>query len=305
MSRIPAIRVVGATFQLGRRSTSPISASNTDASVDTGVVATKRPHITDECKTSRMRIDLHINQALAPFDDVIACAVRADTATYDAVWVLDHLASMEPSRNKGQMLDPHVLLGAIATRTSRVNLGVLVNNAAVRPAEVIAGATATLDIVSHGRAVLGLGAGAAPGTYFASEHEALGNRLEASLEARHDRLLDTLSRVRAIWSGEHNDAVVFPRPTKNVPVIVGVNSVALARRAAAAGCGINVRGDHPKAAEILACADTTLGDFASSVWFPYDKALTDPSHPRITELERQGVTRVILLTTQPDEVLNA
>ena len=77
-----------------------------------------------------MRIDLHINQALAPFDDVIACAVRADAATYDAVWVLDHLASMEPSRNKGQMLDPHVLLGAIATRTSRVNLGVLVNNAA-------------------------------------------------------------------------------------------------------------------------------------------------------------------------------
>jgi alkanesulfonate monooxygenase SsuD/methylene tetrahydromethanopterin reductase-like flavin-dependent oxidoreductase (luciferase family) len=201
---------------------------------------------------------------------------------------------MEPSRNKGQMLDPHVLLGAIATRTSRVNLGVLVNNAAVRPAEVIAGATATLDIVSHGRAVLGLGAGAAPGTYFASEHEALGNRL-----------LNTLSRVRAIWNGKHNDAVVFPRPTKNVPVVVGVNSVALARRAAAAGCGINVRGDHPRATEILACADTTLGNFASSVWFPYDKALTDPSHPRITELKRQGVARVILLTTQPDEVLNA
>jgi alkanesulfonate monooxygenase SsuD/methylene tetrahydromethanopterin reductase-like flavin-dependent oxidoreductase (luciferase family) len=212
---------------------------------------------------------------------------------------------MEPARNKGQMLDPHVLLGTIAARTSRVNLGVLVNNVAVRPAEVIAGATATLDIVSRGRAVLGLGAGAAPGTYFASEHEALGNHLEPSLETRHDRLLDTLSRVRSIWNGEHNDNVVFPRPTKNVPVVVGVNSVALARRAAAAGCGINVRGDHPKAREILTCADTTLGDWSSSVWFPYDKALTDPSHPRITDLERLGVARVILLTSQPDDVLNA
>jgi alkanesulfonate monooxygenase SsuD/methylene tetrahydromethanopterin reductase-like flavin-dependent oxidoreductase (luciferase family) len=252
-----------------------------------------------------MRIDLHINQALAPAVDVIECAVRAELSVYDTVWVLDHLASMEPARNKGQMLDPHVLLGAIATRTSRVNLGVLVNNAAVRPAEVIAGATATLDIVSHGRAVLGLGAGAAPGTYFASEHEALGNRLEASLEARHDRLLDTLSRVRAIWNGKHNDNVIFPRPTKNVPIVVGVNSIALARRAAAAGCGINVRGDHPKAREILACADTALGEWSSSVWFPYDKTLTDPSHPRITELERRGVTRVILLTTHPDNLLNA
>jgi len=152
--------------------------------------------------------------------------------------------------------------------------------------------------------VLG-GAGAAPGTYFASEHEALGNRLEASLEARHDRLLDTLSRVRAIWNGERNDGVVFPRPTKIVPVIVGVNSVALARRAAAAGCGINVRGDHPKAAEILACADTTLGDCASSVWFPYEKTLADATDPRIAELERRGVARVILLTTHPDDVLNA
>ena len=89
-----------------------------------------------------MRIDLHINQALAPVGDVIDCAVRADQGIYDAVWVLDHLASMEPARNKGQMLDPHILLGAIATNTKRVHLGVLVNNVAVRPAEVIAGATA-------------------------------------------------------------------------------------------------------------------------------------------------------------------
>ena len=252
-----------------------------------------------------VRIDLHINQALAPFDDVIACAARADAATYDAVWVLDHLASMEPSRNKGQMLDPHVLLGAIAARTSRVRLGVLVNNVAVRPASVIAGATATLDVISGGRAVLGLGAGAAPGTYFASEHEALGNALEGSLSARHDRLLDTLERIRAVWNGEHNRNVVFPRPTTNVPVVVGVNSVALAQRAAAAGCGINVRGDHPKATEILACADDSLGDWASSVWFPYDKELVDPSHPRISSLAKLGVARVILLTSSPDHILSA
>jgi len=252
-----------------------------------------------------MRIDLHINQALAPVADVVDCAIRADRAVYDAVWVLDHLASMEPARNKGQMLDPHTLLGAIATHTKRVRLGVLVNNVTVRPAEVIAGATATLDLISQGRAVLGLGAGAAPDTYFASEHAALGNVLNPSMQARHDRLLDTLARVRAIWSGDHDKNLVFPKPTTPIPVVVGVNSVALARRAAQAGCGINVRGSHPKASEILACANPSVGEWSSSVWFAYDKALTDATHPRIAEMEKQGVERVILLTSSPDDVLTA
>lgn len=252
-----------------------------------------------------MRIDLHINQALAPATDVLECAVRADASTYDTVWVLDHLASMEPARNKGQMLDPHVLLGAIAARTSRVRLGVLVNNVTVRQAAVIAGATASLDIISRGRAVLGLGAGAAPDTYFASEHEALGTALDPSLESRHDRVLDTLSRIRAIWDNQHNKNVVFPRPTGTMPVVVGVNSVALARRAAAAGCGINVRGDHPKVRDILGCANPTLGEWSSSVWFPYDKALAEPSHPRLVALEEAGVSRIVLLTSNPEEILTA
>lgn len=302
---MPAILLVGATFQFGRRSTSPTSASNTEASVETGVEATNRPHIDHECKTSPMRIDLHINQAIAPVTDVIDCAIRADRAIYDTVWVLDHLASMEPARNKGQMLDPHTLLGAIAARTTRIRLGVLVNNVAIRPAEVIAGATASLDRISGGRAVLGLGAGAAPDTYFASEHAALGNVLDPSMQSRHDRLLDTLVRVRAIWSGDHDTNVVFPKPTMTIPVVVGVNSVALARRAADAGCGINVRGDHPRAREILDCADPSVGEWSSSVWFAYDRAFTDPNHPRIADLERQGVKRIILLTSSPDDVLNA
>ena len=252
-----------------------------------------------------MRIDLHINQALAPFSDILDCAVRADVSAYDAVWVLDHLASMEPARNKGQMLDAHLLLGTIAARTSRVRLGVLVNNVAVRPAEVIAGATASLDIASGGRAVLGLGAGAAPGTYFAAEHDALGNRLEPSLSARHDRLLDTLSRIRAIWNGEHDRNLVFPRPAGDVPIVVGVNSVALARRAVAVGCGINVRGSHPRLHEILDCVVASSDEWSSSVWFPFDKSLTDPSHPRFTDLEQRGVQRIVLLTSAPDDVLSA
>lgn len=252
-----------------------------------------------------MRIDLHINQALAPVDEVLSAAASADTSAYDAVWVLDHLATLRPRENPGEMLDPHVLLGAIAARTSRVRLGVLVNNVHVRPAAVIAGSTATLDHVSNGRAILGLGAGAAPGSYFAAEHDALGTRLEPSIDARHRTLLDSLGMVRRIWKGDHDQNVRFPKPLRDIPVVVGLNSVTLAKRAAAEGCGINVRADHPRLDEILSVSNRSLGDIAATVWLAFDPELRDPDHPRLCELEARGVTRVMLLTTTRNDLLNA
>ena len=252
-----------------------------------------------------MRIDLHINQALAPVDEVVAAAIRADHGAYDAVWVLDHLASLRPEQNRGEMLDPHVLLGAIAARTSRIRLGVLVNNVHVRAAAVIAGATATLDHISNGRAILGLGAGAAPGTYFAAEHDALGTALEPSIAVRHETLIESLRTIRRIWNGDHDANVRFPKPRHEIPLVVGLNSITLAKKAAAQGCGINVRADHPRLTGILDVTDRSLGDFAATVWLPYDPALTDPNHPRLRELESLGVTRVMLLTMSRNDVLNA
>lgn len=291
------MRLVGATFQLGRRCTSPGSASKISANVDTGVEATKRPHISFKCKTARVRIDLHINQSLAPVDEIIACAVTADRDIYDSVWVLDHLATLRPHDADGDMVDPHVLLGAIAARTSRVNLGVLVNNMGFRNPAAVASATATLDALSHGRAVLGLGAGAAPGTFFAREHEVLGNSLEPSLTRRHDRLFDSLAKIHAIWAGTHDDGVRFAKPTRELRTVVGVNSVTLARRAADAGCGINVRADHPRLADIAACRNTSLPGWSASVWLPFEAELRNPDHPKLRTLRALGFERVMLLTT--------
>jgi len=302
---MPAIRLVGATFQLGRRFTSPTSASKIDARFDTGVDATKRPHINCKCKTEGVRIDLHINQSLAPFPELLDCARRADQGHFDGIWVLDHLASMRPTDQAlGDMLDPHLLLGAFASTTSRVRLGVLVNNVAVRPAHVIAGATASLDIVSDGRAVLGLGAGAAPDTYFASEFDALNITLDPRTNVRQERVMETLSTIRSIWTGEADKGVRFPRPSSNIPVVVGVNSERLARMAAAAGCGINVRADHPHVERIIGCANRGLTDEAASVWLPYSRDLTNTRHPSFRELEAMGVGRVMLLTMTRDDIVN-
>lgn len=118
-------------------------------------------------------------------------------------------------------------------------------------------------------------------------------------------MIDSLATIRHIWSGAIDGTVRFPKPVHDIPIVVGLNSITLAAKASARGCGINVRADHPRLAAILKSADTSLGDFAATVWLPYDPALRDPKHPRLRDLESQGVTRAMLLTMSRDDVLNA
>ena len=201
------------------------------------------------------------------------------------------------------MLDPHVLLGALAIRTSRLHLGVLVNNVTLRRPEVIAGATAALDIVSNGRAILGLGAGTAPNTYFAAEFDALGISIPTPMERRHELLFDSLERIRDIWAGNHDRGVRLPKPLSTIPAVIGLNSVTLATKAAERGCGINVRGNHPQVDAIIAQADRSLGDWSASVWLHYEPELKNPEHPRLRRFADLGVARIMLMTTSRNDLL--
>ena len=254
-----------------------------------------------------MIVDLHVNQSIAPWSRIRSSLERIDSGTYDTLWILDHFATLGPSA-EGEMLDPHVTLGALAATTTKVNLGVLVNNVANRSAAVIAGATASLQAISAGRAVLGLGAGASPNSPFAAEHRALNIALLGNMTERHEALMSTLAEIRAIWDGQRDrattqppgEAVKFPTPTPLPPVVVGVNSVALASRAAGAGCGINVRWNHPQVEEILATSNQQVGPYASSVWVPFSPEARDPqSHQRFADM---GAMRVVLLTTRAEDL---
>jgi alkanesulfonate monooxygenase SsuD/methylene tetrahydromethanopterin reductase-like flavin-dependent oxidoreductase (luciferase family) len=252
-------------------------------------------------------LDLHVNQSIAPWSRVRSSLERIDSGTYDTLWVLDHFATLGPAA-EGEMLDPHVTLGALAATTTKVNLGVLVNNVANRSAAVIAGATASLQAISAGRAVLGLGAGASPNSPFAAEHRALNIALLENLADRHNAVMSTLAEIRSIWDGQRHGAAsgqsenpaTFPTPTPLPPVVVGVNSVALASRAAGVGCGINVRWNHPQVEVILAKANHQVGPYASSVWVPFSPEARDPeAHRRFADM---GATRVVLLTTQAEDL---
>ena len=118
--------------------------------------------------------------------DLLGTVELAEALGFDSVWVGDHVLWHVPSP------DPVALLGAIAARTRRARLGTAVMLAALRPPVVVAKQAATLDHLSGGRFVLGVGIGGEN----PAEFEAVG----VPVRQRSGRLDETLRICRALWS---------------------------------------------------------------------------------------------------------
>src|SRR5690606_14807203 len=104
------------------------------------------------------------------FPTVIAQAREADEAGYDAVFVMDHFYQLPMLGDPDEpMLEAYTALGGLATSTERVQLGTLVTGNTYRNPTLLAKAVTTLDVMSQGRAVLGIGTG-----WFELEHQQLG-----------------------------------------------------------------------------------------------------------------------------------
>ena len=93
------------------------------------------------------------------FERVADIAVTAEQSGFDTVMVMDHfyqLPLLGPP--EAEMFEAYTLLGAIAARTTRVNLGTLVTGVTYRKPAILAKIVTTLDVISKGRAFLGIGA---------------------------------------------------------------------------------------------------------------------------------------------------
>ncbi len=160
------------------------------------------------------------------FPTVIAQAREAESAGFDSVFVMDHFYQLPMLGSPDQpMLEAYTALGALATATERVQLGTLVTGNTYRNPTLLAKAITTLDVVSAGRAVLGVGAG-----WFELEHQQLGfefgtfterfNRLEEALQ-----ILDPMLKgERSTFSGEwyHTEsALAEPRYRDRIPIMIG------------------------------------------------------------------------------------
>ena len=123
---------------------------------------------------------------------------QAEQAGVDTVWVPDHLLQADPTAGPGdtEMLEAYTTLGFLAARTERVRLGTMVTGVTFRPPALLVKAVTTLDVLSGGRAWLGLGAG-----YHGEEAEAMGLPLPPTAE-RFERLEETLAIAMRMWAGD-------------------------------------------------------------------------------------------------------
>lgn len=122
----------------------------------------------------------------------------ADQAGIDTVWVVDHLVQADPTapNTDVDMLEAYTTLGYLAAHTERVRIGTMVTGVTFRPPAVLVKAVTTLDVLSGGRAWLGVGAGHHDG-----EAVAMGLPFPAA-GARLDQLEETLQIARQMWSGD-------------------------------------------------------------------------------------------------------
>ncbi len=160
------------------------------------------------------------------FDTVAAQAREADTSGFDTVLVMDHFYQLPMLGDPDQyMLECYALLSALARETSTVRLSALVTGNTYRHPAVLAKTVTTLDIVSNGRAQLGIGAG-----WFELEHDAFGiefgtftDRFE-KLEEALQIIIPMLRGERPTLSGERytaKEAINEPPAISRIPVMIG------------------------------------------------------------------------------------
>jgi F420-dependent oxidoreductase-like protein len=121
----------------------------------------------------------------------------ADEAGLDTLWIADHLIQADPtSTPEAEMLEAYSTLGFLAARTERIRVGTMVSAATYRPATMLIKAVTTLDVLSGGRAWLGVGAG-----YQADEARAMDLPLPPVAE-RFECLEEVLRLAQQMWAGD-------------------------------------------------------------------------------------------------------
>jgi len=150
-----------------------------------------------------MRLSLNITNYSWPGEPgeigphLVRLVQDAERAGLDTVWVSDHLLQADPtSTPDAEMLEAYTTLGFLACATRRLRLGTMVSAVTYRSPALLIKAVTTLDVLSGGRAWLGIGAG-----YQQDEAAAMGLFLPSDPE-RFARLEETLRLARQMWSGD-------------------------------------------------------------------------------------------------------
>jgi len=234
-----------------------------------------------------IRHDLVLSSFGASGHELVAAAQQAEQAGFHGIWTYDHITGA--MLGSGYSRDCFAVLGAIAATTERVTIGPLVANMMNRHPAQLTVAMATLQSLSNGRAVLGIGAGAAPGSLFAGEHEAIGTPLLGA-DARRRRLGETIRLFRTLWATNgqinHEGEFFTVSPLGDLvadeaipPIIVGASGPALAEFSLRYADGVNLLPTPQLSSTLDSIAEQTTAG-ATDAGFDvstYDNF--DPDHP--------------------------
>jgi alkanesulfonate monooxygenase SsuD/methylene tetrahydromethanopterin reductase-like flavin-dependent oxidoreductase (luciferase family) len=242
---------------------------------------------------------VHVDLLFDPFggrwSDVRAGALAAEKAGFDGVWLYDHLAGSV--HRTSHVLECWTTLTAIAATVPRIALGPLVLNVANRDPAMLGLMAATLQEVSGGRLLLGLGAGGGPETPYAAEQEALGRAVPGSATRRR-AVEDAVVTLRSVWSGTVGGVPGFLRPEPPPPVILGGFGPKMAELAGRVADGMNMPGGRGLGELIRvaheACARS--GRDPESFLVTASAAPARAEHDRLAEV---GIHRAILHVRPP------
>ncbi len=208
-----------------------------------------------------MRFGLQINPYLAgptgnPWDSVARVARLADESAFDSLWLYDHFlyeGGYSGHPYPEPVLECFTTLGAIAAITRRIRLGQLVLGVPYRNPAMMAKMATTLDLLSQGRSILGLGAG-----WHQREYEGYGWGAFEPAPVRLRRLEEALRVVLALWTElpAHFEGTYYrldqvrenPRPLQqpHPPILIGGSGERVTLRLVAQyGQFCNVAGDPP------------------------------------------------------------
>jgi alkanesulfonate monooxygenase SsuD/methylene tetrahydromethanopterin reductase-like flavin-dependent oxidoreductase (luciferase family) len=183
-------------------------------------------------------------------------ASKAEAVGFDAIYVMDHFRQIpQVGRAWDDFLESWTTLGYLAACTTRVRLGTLVSGITYRNVAHLGKIAATLDVLSGGRAVCGVGL-----AWFEAEHKAYGWDF-SSVADRYALLADALRLLPVLWGPGNKpfhgkvldvpDTTCYPRPLQeHLPVLVGGSGKRTLRLASRYADAVNVFGDVARVREL-------------------------------------------------------
>jgi F420-dependent oxidoreductase-like protein len=270
---------------------------------------------------TQVRFGLQLWPQRTSWPEVRESALAAESAGWDSIWTWDHLLAIQGPWQQ-PIFEGWTFLAGLASVTSRVRLGLMVGANTFRNPGLTTKLATTLDHISNGRAVLGIG-----GAWFEREHEAFGIDFGKSVGERLDWLDESVALMRRLLDGEtvtHDgpryrmtDALCEPRPIQpRLPVLIGGSGPKKTLRTTARyGDGWNTSGeiDEVKASlDILAahCSDAgrDMGEIELTVSFPtiIRDRVEDAQAARAAQLAHNGLVNlggVPLLTGSPAAIV--